>query len=192
MKKLFFGLLLCPIFLSAQINESDTLKVKAKLSLTGFWQRGNVETSIFRSRTDFSIRPVEKVVYKTQNSYIYQAFGKTKADEDILSLNFLYFNPEAKFYPLILGFVSTNFRREINLRYLYGAGATYQIKTKEKDWLKVSLSAEYEETDFKRDTFNLSEFNGSRSIDTFRGTLWVNGKYSLFNKKVIFFQKNFI
>ena len=192
MKKLLYGIVLCPVFLFAQLNESDTLKVKAKLSVTGFWQRGNVETSIFRSRADFSIRPFGKLVYKTQNSYVYQAFGRTKADEDILSLNFLYFNPKAKIYPLVLGFVSTNFRREIDLRYLWGAGATYQVHSKDNDWLKVSMSLEYEETDFKSDRFNIAEFNGNQTIDTFRGTIWINGKYYLFEKKVVLTHEGYI
>ena len=130
MKKILYYFLFLPIFLSAQINESDTLNLKANLSLTGFYQGGNVETLIFRAKSDLSFKPLKKWVFKTKNSYVYQEFGKEKADEDILSLNFLYFNPERKIYPLLLGFVSTNFRREINLRYLLGAGVTYQILNK--------------------------------------------------------------
>lgn len=185
MRYLLIGLLCCPLLLSAQINESDTLKVKASLSVTGFWQRGNVETIIFRGRTDLSIRPWKKWVYNSTNSYVFQEFGKEKADEDILSLNFLYFNPEKKLYPLVLGFLSTNFRREIDVRYLVGAGATYQVLKKEKHWLKVSLTGEYEETRFATTTFNHAEFNGQESINTFRGTIWVNGSYQLFDKRLI-------
>ena len=103
MKKVLFYFLFFPIFLSAQINESDTLKVKANLSLTGFWQGGNVETLIFRAKSDLSLKLHKKWVFKTKNSYVYQEFGKNKADEDILSLNFLYFNPDRKIYPLVLG-----------------------------------------------------------------------------------------
>ena len=33
--------------------------------------------------------------------------------------------------------------------------------------------------------FNLPEYNGNSSINTFRSTFWVNGKYNLFKKKVI-------
>ncbi len=185
MKSIFYFLFFCPTILLAQINESDTLKVQASLSLTGFWQEGNVQTSIFRGRTDVSVKPWKKWVFKTQNSYVYQAFSKDKADEDILSLNFLYFNPERKFYPQLLGFVSTNFRREIDLRYLIGAGVTYQALNKEKDWLKFSLTFEYEDTDFSRATFNRSEFNGNQSITTMRSTLWISGRYHLFDKKLI-------
>lgn len=185
MKKLLYCFFFFPFCIYAQINESDTLKFKARLSLTGFWQGGNVETLIFRAKTDISYKPYDKWVFKTQNSYVFQEFGKEKADEDILSLNFLYFRPDRKIYPLVLGFVSTNFRREIDLRYLLGGGVTFQILDKEKDWLKLSISSEYEKTDFTRDTFNRSEYNGSQSIDTFRGTIWVNGKYFLFKNKVI-------
>lgn len=93
MKKRFYFLFIFPIVLFAQINESDTLSVKASMSLTGFYQRGNVETVIFRAKSDFSFKPWKKWVFKNQNSYVFQEFGKEKADEDILSLNFLYLNP---------------------------------------------------------------------------------------------------
>jgi hypothetical protein len=192
MKKVLFYFLFFPILLSAQINESDTLSVKASLSLTGFWQSGNVETLIFRAKSDLSFVPWKNWVFKNQNSYVYQEFGKTKADEDILSLNFLYLNPERKIYPFVLGFVSTNFRREIDGRYLVGAGATFQILNKKNHWLKFSISSEYEHTDFSNTDFNYSEYDGTESINTFRGTLWVNGKYHLFKKKVIFSHESYI
>ncbi len=185
MKKILYGLFFVPLLLSAQINESDTLKVKASLSLTGFFQQGNVETKIFRGRTDLSVRPWKKWVFKTKNSYVFQEFGGNKADEDILSLNFLYFNPERKLYPQILGFVSTNFRREISVRYLMGAGVTYQALNGKDNWLKFSLTGEYEETDFNKTDFNRDEFDGNDNIGTFRGTIWINGQYKVLEKKVI-------
>ncbi|MFY0631315.1 MAG: DUF481 domain-containing protein [Flavobacteriaceae bacterium] len=185
MKKIVYLFLFLPIILSAQINESDTLSLKANLSLTGFWQSGNVETLIFRTKSEVSFIPWNKWVFKTQNSYVYQEFGKEKADEDFLSLNFLYINPTRRFYPLFLGFASTNFRREINARYLYGGGITYQVLNKKKNWLKVSLTGEYEQTNFKRADFNIAAYNNSTSINTFRSTLWVHGKYHVFKNKFI-------
>ena len=186
MKKVLYYFLFFPVFLSAQINGSDTLNLKASLSLTGFWQGGNVETLIFRANSDLSFKPLKKLVFNTKNSYVYQEFGNEKADEDILSLNFLYFNPEQKVYPLLLGFLSTNFRREIDLRYLVGAGATYQVLSNKKNWLKLSVSCEYEQTNFAKTNFNRLSYNGNRSINTLRSTVWVNGKYYLFKNKVIF------
>lgn len=192
MKNVFYILLFLPVILSAQINESDTLKLKANLSLTGFWQGGNVETVIFRAKSEVSLKPWENWIFKTRNSYVYQEFGKEKADEDILSLNFLYINPERKFYPLFLGFVSTNFRREIDLRYIYGAGVTYQVLNEKDNWLKFSISSEYERTDFAKATFNRSEYNGDASIKTLRGTFWVNGKYHVFKKKLILSHESYV
>jgi len=185
MKRILFYFLFIPLLLTAQINESDTLKVKAGLSITGFYQGGNVETKIIRAKSDLSLIPWRNWVFKTQNSYVFQEFGKNKADEDLLSLNFLYLNPDRKIYPFVLGFVSTNFRREIDLRYLLGAGATFQILNKKNHWLKFSISSEYERTNFSSTNFNYPSFNGEQSINTVRGTVWVNGKYQLIKNKII-------
>ncbi|MBC8753808.1 DUF481 domain-containing protein [Kordia sp. YSTF-M3] len=185
MKKFLYCFLISPFFLSAQINESDTLSLKADLSITGFWQSGNVETLILRTKSNVSFKPWKNWVFKTTNSYIYQAFDKDKADEDFLSLNFLYLNPDRKFYPLVLGFASTNFRRKIDVRYLVGAGVTYQVLNKNDNWLKLSVTSEYEYTNFSETNFNRSEFNGSETINTLRATVWLNGKYSLFKNKLI-------
>ena len=192
MKKALYYLLFLPIFLSAQTNKSDTLNLKASLSVTGFWQGGNVESLIFRANSKLSFKPWKNGLFENENSYVYQEFGKSKADEDILSLNFLRFNTDMKFSHLILACVSTNFRREIDVRYLVGAGASYQIFKKKENWLKFSLSFEYEQTDFNEFTFNRSKYNGNQSINTFRGTLWVNGRYHLFKDKVIFSHESYV
>jgi len=52
MKKICYLIVLLPFCLSAQSNESDTLKWKASLGLTGFYQQGNVETAIFRAKAE--------------------------------------------------------------------------------------------------------------------------------------------
>ncbi|MEM6516130.1 MAG: DUF481 domain-containing protein [Bacteroidota bacterium] len=185
MRGLLFACLLFPFFCFSQINESDSLKLKANLSLSGFWQGGNVETIIFRAKSEISVKPFEKWAFKTTNSYVYQEFGNEKADEDILSLNFLYFNPDKKIHPFALGFFSTNFRREIDIRSLLGAGVSFEIFEKKKNWLKLSLSSEYEQTRFDSFIFNFSEYNGNESINTFRATAWISGKWYLFKEKVI-------
>ena len=185
MKRLVFIFLIVPICLFAQTDESDTLKFQARLSLSGILQGGNVQTVIFRANSDLSYSLWEKWVFKTQNSFVYQEFGKQKADEDILSLNFLYFNPKKRIYPLLLGFASTNFRRQIGIRTLFGGGVTFQLLKNDGNWLKVALSSEYEQTEFNNDTFNRIAYNGTPFINTFRGTIWIKGKYHLFKKKLI-------
>jgi hypothetical protein len=185
MKKFLIAFLFLPFLTDAQDTKTDTLKLKASLSLTGFWQSGNVETLIFRAKADLSYRFAEKWVYRTRNSYLYQEFGNEKADEDILSLNFLSFSPDRKTFPLVLGFFSSNFRRAIDGRYLIGAGLTHKIIEGKDNWLKFSVTSEYEETQFSQDQFNLTEYNGSQIISTVRGTLWLNGYHPSFNKKMI-------
>lgn len=175
----------------AQIKEKDSTKVKADLSVTGFWQGGNVETLIFRTAGNVSFNPFDKVSFRTQNSYVLQVFGGDKADEDILSLNFINFNTGKKLQPLLLGFFSTNFRREIDYRYIVGGGFSYQVLKKKKYELKMSLTTEYENTDFKTTDFNKNEYDGMSEIDTWRSTLWMNGKYHLFKGKMIFTHEMF-
>ncbi|MBR9845944.1 MAG: DUF481 domain-containing protein [Algicola sp.] len=194
MKTIVYFLLLISGVLHAQINESsiDSLEVKANLSLSGFFQSGNVETVIFRAKSDVIFKPWRKWVFKTQNSYVYQEFGKEKADEDILSLNFLYINPDRRVYPLFLGFVSTNFRREIDVRVLYGAGVTFEILKHDKNWLKLSVSSEYERTNFKQARFNITDYNGTAIVKTFRGTLWINGKYHVFKDKIVLSHESYV
>ena len=188
---LLSSLALLPVSLSAQINESDTLRTKASLSLTGFYQDGNVETKIFRAQSEFSFNPWGKSVFKTNNSYVYQEFGKQKADEDVLSLNFLYLNPQRQIHPFLLGFASTNFRRRIDLRFLTGGGVTFQVLERDKQWLKVSISGEYEQTDFASNNFNQDEYDGNREINTVRGTIWISGRYNLFDDKLILSHENY-
>ena len=192
MKYIVVLFLIIPCFLNCQTNESDTLNFKADLSFTGFWQDGNVETLILRAKSEVSFKPLKKWVFKTRNSYVYQEFGKEKADADFLSLNFIYFNPKRKIYPLALGFMSTNFRREIEFRSLVGAGVSFQAYSKKKDWLKMSLTSEYEQTRFNETDFNKDYYDGKSILDTFRATLWVNGKYYLFKDKVILTHESYV
>ena len=191
MKNLYIIFFCFTTLLSAQNKQKDSLKLKADLALTGFWQTGNVETIIFRAKSKVSFKPSNRLFYQTINSYVYQEFGKVKADEDILSLNFLYLNKDKILHPFVLGFISTNFRRAIDLRYLVGAGVTYQIVKKDKDWLKFSLSSEYEQTNFNTVLFNRAAYNGNRNIHTMRATFWVSGKYSLFKNKMILTHENY-
>lgn len=185
MKIYYFIFALFTLFSNAQAFKNDSIKIKASLSLTGFFQLGNVETVILRANSDVNFKPFNRWDFRTKNSYVYQEFGKNKADEDFLSLNFLYFNPDKKIYPLVLGFASSNYRREIKWRTLFGGGVTYQVIKSELNDFKFSITSEFEETAFKSFVFNHAEYNGLEKIKTMRGTLWISGKHQLFKKKLI-------
>ncbi len=186
MKKLLIIILFSPLLALAQINESDTILLQTRLSLSGNWQEGNVEMLAFRGKLDMSVSLAKKIVFKSQNSYLYQEFFKRKADEDIFSRNFLYLNPKAKVYPFTIAFLSTNFRREIDLRYFVGIGFTWQVVRHQKHLLKVALSGVYEKTDFTKATFNESQYNGIQSIRTWRATFWLFGRHQIAYKRLIF------
>ena len=67
----------------SQINESDTVRLQTRLAITGAWQTGNVAMFATRSKLDLTVAPIEHLVFKTQNAYLYQAFFNKKADEDL-------------------------------------------------------------------------------------------------------------
>jgi hypothetical protein len=186
MKNLFlFCIIFFPFFTYAQVNESDTLRLQSRISTTGAWQTGNVEIFTLRGKLDFSTAIHQKIVFKSQNSYLYQEFFNRRADEDLFSRNFLYYNPQAKVYPFAIGFIATNFRRQIDLRYFVGAGVTWQVLRQKNHLIKLALSGIYEKTNFTTTTFNKAEYNGQNQITTWRATLWLFGKHSLLNNKLI-------
>ncbi len=174
-----------PIF--AQINESDTLTFQTKNTIISSWQSGNVDLLAIRAKLDLSASVKKKWVCKSQNSFLYQEIFKRKADEDVFSRNFLYYNPHQIFYPFVMGFISTNFRREIDMRYFTGIGITWQGIKSKNHTLKFAISGIYEETRFKNYVFN-SDFytqNNSNIIATTRATAWIFGKHFVFDKKII-------
>jgi hypothetical protein len=56
---------------------------------------------------------------------------------------------------------------------------------KEKNWLKLSITSEYEQTRFDETDFNLSSYDNRESVRTLRGTLSINGKYHPFKEKLV-------
>ncbi len=180
-------LLFCgAIVATAQINESDTLKWQHRVSLSGNYQTGNVKYTAIRSRLDISWMPLRNWVFKTQNSSLYQAF-RVKADNDVFSRNFLYFQPQKKVYPFAMAFVSTNFRRKIDLRWFAGAGATGQLVSRQAHSLKLSASTVYESSRFLGSDFNLPEYDGDEVQQLWRGTFYLAGWHRLLDKRLRLF-----
>jgi Protein of unknown function, DUF481 len=186
MNKILVLVLFFPSVLWAQLNESDTLLFQSRFGLTGAWQTGNVEYLAFRGKIDMTLAPSRQFAFKTQNSYLYQEFYNRRADEDIFSRNFIYFNQTKAIYPFAMAFLATNYRREINFRYFAGAGLTWQALRKPNHLLKVALSGIYEQTNYTKSVFNIEEFNGKSQIDTWRATFWLFGKHHFLNHKLIF------
>lgn len=161
----------------AQLNESDTLRFQLRASLTGSYQQGNVALLTMRGRLDFSLQFSKNLVFKSQNSGLYQEFGRTKADNDIFSRNFLYYKPFRKVYPFAIAFVSANYRRKLDIRYFVGAGATIQLLQKHRHTLKASTGLVRESSHFSKSNYTVSAYNGDKTINVWRATTWLMGKH---------------
>lgn len=171
----------------AQINESDTTKIQIRASFSGNTQKGNIDVLTLRSRLELTYAPVKSLVFKSQNSSLYQAFYKVKADNDVFSRNYLYFQPQHKAYPFAIAYISSNYRRKINLRYFTGLGLTWQVVNRPNLVLKASASTVYENTQFDGVVYNYPEFDGNKKIQVWRGTLYTGGWAYLTHHKIRLF-----
>lgn len=179
-------LLLCLIRSSAlaQLNESDTAKLQLRASLTGNFQQGNVEVTTLRGKLDVVVFKGRSWALKSQNSSLYQAFYTKKADNDLFSRNYLYYRPERLVYPFGIAYVSTNYRRKIDLRYFVGAGATLQITRRPGHSLKLAGGTVYETTHFTASVYNKSRYNGLENITLWRASTWLGGWHYLLNNRL--------
>lgn len=171
----------------AQLNESDTVRFQLRTGLTGNYQQGNVNILTIRSRIDLSLSPGKDFVFKSQNNGLYQAFSDVKADNDFYSRNFIYYKPKKKVYPFGIAYISTNYRRKIDLRIFSGAGITWQVLNKSNLVIKLSAGAVYEASTFQGAQYNYAVYNGANSIKLWRGTLYAAGWHYLLDKHLRLF-----
>ncbi len=167
-----------------QLNESDTALLQLRASVSGNFQKGNVNLLLLRGYLEASVAPSKNWVLKSQNVSLYQAFFKTKADNDVLSRNFIYYRPYRRFYPFAIAYVSTNFRRQIAWRYFTGLGATAQILQAENHQLKASVGVVYEQSKFTSEMYNYGKYNGSNTINNWRATTWLWGKHRIWQNRL--------
>ena len=159
----------------AQINESDTMKLQLQISLTGNYQRGNVELLTILSRNEFLIRPFPNWAFKTQISSLYTKFSNTLADNNIFSRNVLYYKPERRLYGYISVFVSTNYRRKIDFRYFVSSGPAWKPIQNKVIVVKLSAALLYESTLFTDTVFNQPHYNGNERISVWRSHYYLGG-----------------
>lgn len=172
---LFIGLALAGPSLQAQLNESDTAGFQMDVGLRASVQQGNVE--LLRIVPEASLlKSIGKAwAFKSQNEGLYQEIFGFKADMDLLSRNFLYYQPGKRIYPYAIAFVSTNFRRAISLRSFSGLGLSYRIIQAKGHQLKLSSNLAYERSSFNQSTFNLAEYDGDKELISLLSTTYVEG-----------------
>jgi hypothetical protein len=177
-KKVVFNAILLLVLLqhtAAQLNESDTMKLQLQISLTGNYQKGNVELLTLISRNEFLIRPFSNWAFKTQLSSFYTKFSDKQIDNNIFSRNALFYKPERRLYGHLTAFVSTNYRRKITFRYFVGSGPTWQAIQRKAIVLKLAANITYENTLFSDTVFNQSSYNGKEKIRVWRSTVYAGG-----------------
>ncbi|MEQ9298455.1 MAG: DUF481 domain-containing protein [Cyclobacteriaceae bacterium] len=185
MRSLFIIFLYASSFVSfGQINESDTSTFQLQTRLSGSIQSGNVELVRILGSLDVSSRLNDHFVFKSQNNYLLQKFSGFKADEDVFSRNFFYYKPERKIYPYAIGFISTNFRREIEQRAFLGGGLTYQLIRRPGHNLKLSGNGNFERTRFEEADYNKEQFNGNQQIDQWMYSLYITGFHSIIKNEL--------
>jgi len=174
---------------SAQLNESDTVQLQLRASLTGMRQAGNVDFFSLSSSLVASTH-LGPFAFKSQNSVRYQAFAGNATDNDLDTRNFLYYNCRKTVYPYLYGIASSNFRRQISMRYLFGAGMTAQILQKPEHVVKIGASVCYEQSTFTENSFNFDAYDGNAVVPLGRGTLWLYGTHR-WSDQVHFFYEAF-
>lgn len=187
-----FGLLSAAQHTIAQINESDTMKMQLRVSLTGNYQEGNVQVLNIRSRSELLVRPGEKWAFKSQISSLYTKFYDRKIDNDINFRNTLYFQPERRLSGYIAAFVFTNHRRKMKSRYVIATGPTWQAIRTKPFILKLSANIVHESTLFKDTVFNHSRYNGKDKISLWRYSLSAGGWGFFFNNRLRLFYELFL
>ena len=168
----------------AQLNESDTTRWQGRAALTGVYQRGNVDYLALRGNLAMTIRLSEALAFKTQNTSLYQEFFDRKADNDLDSRNFLYYRPQGRVYPFLIGFLETNFRRKLDFRYFAGGGITGQIIRYPQHVFKLSTGVVQETSVFSAVTFNYEEYTGEKRISLWRATFYAAGWHDLAHKTI--------
>ena len=181
--------LYCVNSLSAQINESDTVGYQFNAALRGAYQAGNVELLRVINSVDGLAVFQENVVLKTENTLFYQEFFGQKADLDMSSRNYLYYKPFSKVYPYLIGYVSSNYRRDISSRYYSGLGLTYHFLNNGQSSIKISNNIAYDVTNYETDRYNEVQFNGSTEISNWINTLYLQGFHRVCSGKLLIHYK---
>lgn len=115
---------------------------------------------------------------------MYQEFGSRKADNDLFSRNYLYYRPERRIYPYIIGYVSSNFRRNIRIRMFAGPGLTWQTLRQSNHVVKLSANVIHEASVHSVVTYNDVRYNGSDRISVMRMTAFLSGYHHFLSRSV--------
>lgn len=167
--------------LSAQLNESDSIRWQVKFNATASVLNGNVARTLLLTRIEVA-HANERWGISTRNDYQYGRTFYNLTENDVISYNFIYIKPLARVYPYVMGLVETNLRRRIDFRYQVGPGVSWNVVRKKTSFVKLSLTGTYENSQYSGSVFDDEQYNGNTVLDTWRLTGRIFGKHRLLDK----------
>lgn len=167
--------------LSAQLNESDSIRWQVKFNATASVLDGNVARTLLLTRIEVA-HANERWGMSTRNDYQYGRTFYNLTENDVISYNFIYIKPLARVYPYVMGLVETNLRRRIDFRYQVGPGVSWNVVRKKTSFVKLSVTGTYENTQYNGSVFDDEQYSGSTVLDTWRLTGRIFGKHRLLDK----------
>lgn len=91
-----------------------------------------------------------------------------------------------KIYPYLMLLFETNYRREIKFRYQAGPGISLNLINGRNNFLRLSLTGTYENTQYGDVNFNHTSDTLSNTISTLRTTGRIFGRYGIVKDKLNF------
>lgn len=164
-----------------QIMQQDTAKWNFGLSSTFSYSGGNVERLLLRSMVETK-HVHNRWGFASTTSHIYGTFSGFQTENDLISKNFVYLFPKKKVYPYLMGWLETNYRRNLKFRHQVGPGVTYAILWKDKHLIKLSATGTFERSTYGSDSFTELGILGSKTINNWRATARIYGKHSFFKQ----------
>ena len=162
----------------AQLSGADTLRWQAQLQGAGSWLLGNVERLLITGNGTLKhVHPQWGFYHHL--SYQYGTIRRVQTEDDLISRNFFYFRPKARWYPYQMTWLERNRRRKIDFRYQIGLGGSWVAVRQPSHLLKLSLTASVERSAFQGQAFSISSYDQSNTVDTWRATLRIFGQHRL-------------
>jgi Protein of unknown function, DUF481 len=170
--------------LVAQNQSRDTTRYDLHVASTFILSGGNLERSVTQNRLWGSVGN-SKIELVTENSYRYGRNFTRVVENDLLTRNYIRFFPHNKLYGFVLGTYEDNFRRSIENRWQLGGGGAYNFYQKKRDFLRMSIAMVYDESKYKTDVFNITDYNGSENINETRGIIRFGGIQTILKNHLV-------
>ncbi|MEQ9297447.1 MAG: DUF481 domain-containing protein [Cyclobacteriaceae bacterium] len=174
---------ICSFSATAQLRDSDTLKLGYRITSTGNISKGNLDRTIINNSLDISHRG--KITgFRSTNSYVYGKIGSRQTEDDFATANYFYLYPNGRLIPFATFWYNETLRRKISHHYLSGAGVAYVAVRDQKNNLRLSIFGVYDRLEFDGVNYEKPSFNGSSTVGSWRAGARVTGGHSLFEDKL--------